>query len=156
MSSLIQNLLVSHVVLGLAAIAFFIAVLVSLMRSRLNLALLKVNSLFGLLALIGSWLAGGYYYSVYYGKAVKPIIKSGPFPWIHSLLMETKEHIFLFLPFLAVILVLAIWLISLKDSLQEGLRFKTNIARLTLVIVILGILITLAGAAISGAVNYNI
>jgi hypothetical protein len=34
---------------------------------------------------------------------VKPLIKEGPLPWAHKIVMETKEHVFIFLPFLGLL-----------------------------------------------------
>jgi len=39
----------------------------------------------------------------FYGSTVKPFIKEGPYPWAHKVVMETKEHVFLFLPFLGLL-----------------------------------------------------
>src|SRR3989344_6768256 len=50
----------------------------------------------GVAAFIASWIAGGYYYVVHYGTLVKPVIKAGVAQWVHNIIMETKEHIFLF------------------------------------------------------------
>lgn len=145
MSLLFQNLLVWHILLGLAGICFFVAVLVGLMRSNFNLKFLKISSLLGLLSLIGAWVTGGYYYVSYYGSVVKPIIKSGAYPLAHSIFMEVKEHIFLFIPFLAAVLVLAIWL--------TGTNFKKPLSVVALSIVVLGVAITLMGMIVSGAVR---
>lgn len=57
----------------------------------------------GLVLLFGAWLVGGHYYIDIYGAQVKPAIKEGPMPWAHGVAMETKEHIFLFLPFLGLL-----------------------------------------------------
>src|SRR3989338_3609359 len=54
-------------------------------------------ALLGIVGFLGSWIAGGYYYVVTYGPLVKPIIKGGSAPWAHAIVMEAKEHIFLFL-----------------------------------------------------------
>ena len=59
--------------------------------------------LMGTMFLVAAWLAGGFYYTQIYGIDVKPLIKAGPLPWVHSVALETKEHVFLFLPFLAVL-----------------------------------------------------
>ena len=59
----------------------------------------------GLIAILTSWVFGGFYYVDVYGVDVKPIIKAGPSPWAHSVIMEAKEHLFLFLPFLAALAV---------------------------------------------------
>lgn len=62
----------------------------------------------GVAALLAAWVFGGWYYVAEYGNAIKPIIKAGPLPWTHSVIMETKEHLFLFLPFLAILIVACI------------------------------------------------
>jgi hypothetical protein len=93
-----------HAVLGEAGALAFLWVLVELLNpseSRLRRA--RLAALLGVLFLIGSWVVGGFYYVTEYGAAVKPIIKSGPIPWAHSVITETKEHVFLFLPFLAIL-----------------------------------------------------
>lgn len=57
-----------------------------------------------------SWFAGGYYYVVHYGSAVKPIIKSIPsLAWVHSVVMEQKEYVFLFLPPVILSTLLVVW-----------------------------------------------
>jgi len=57
----------------------------------------------GVILLFISWIAGGYYYLTDYQSIVKPVIKAGPLPWSHSVITETKEHIFLMIPFLALV-----------------------------------------------------
>ncbi len=93
-----------HAALGEAGALLFLWVLVEMLdpsESRLRRA--RLAALLGTLFLIGSWIVGGFYYVTEYGAAVKPIIKSGPLPWAHSVITETKEHVFLFLPFLAIL-----------------------------------------------------
>lgn len=150
MSPLFQSLLISHVILGLIGIVLFTAVLLGLIKNA-NLKKLKILSLAGLFSFLASWFSGGYYYTLYYGDKVKPIIKAGQHFWVHSVIMETKEHIFLFLPFLVAVLVLAIWLIG--NDINKEQKLKKGIIALALSIVILGIAITLMGLAISGAVK---
>ncbi len=50
-----------------------------------------------------AWAAGGYWYVNFY-YAEKAAILKGPWPWAHTLVMETKEHLF-FIP-----LILALYL----------------------------------------------
>ena len=106
----------------------------------------------GVVAFIASWLAGGYYYVVYYGILVKPIIKSGVAPWVHNIIMETKEHIFLFVIPLAMT-VLFITLLEKEEMERLGLR------RLTLwlsgVVAVLGLLIGAMGFVISAAARWG-
>src|SRR3989344_1705596 len=106
----------------------------------------------GVAAFVASWLAGGYYYVVYYGVLVKPVIKSGVAPWVHNIIMETKEHIFLFVIPLAMT-VLFIALLEKEDMERLGLR------RLTLwlsgVVAVLGLLIGAMGFVISAAARWG-
>ena len=62
---------------------------------------IKIAAIIGVICFILAWITGGVYYLEYYGPEVKPIIKEGPIPWAHSIAMEVKEHVYLFLPFLS-------------------------------------------------------
>jgi hypothetical protein len=95
-------LIALHAVLGEIGALAFLWVFVELLsptESRLRRA--RVAAFLGMLFLIGAWIVGGYNYVVEYGAVVKPVIKAGPLPWAHEVITETKEHVFLFLPFLA-------------------------------------------------------
>jgi hypothetical protein len=94
----------------------------------------KVAAIIGTIALFASWLVGGYYYVTYYGSNVKPAIKEGPLPWAHLVMTETKEHVFLFLPFLA-LLVLGL-ILAHKKELAKGNRMKSILALSLLVFLI--------------------
>ncbi len=151
MTVLLQYLLASHVFLGLLGTISFYAVWMGLLKKRLNLSYLRLTALAGLLFFLLSWFTGGYYYITYYGKAVKPIIKAGQIPWVHSVIMETKEHVFLFLPFLSAVVFLNLWLLKSRMEIEQGL--KRELAFVTGFIVLLGIAMALAGVAVSGAVR---
>lgn len=93
-----------HAVLGEVGALAFLWVFVELLNpneSRLRRA--RIAALLGVLFLVGAWFFGGFYYVTEYGAAVKPLIKSGPIPWAHLVITETKEHVFLFIPFLAIL-----------------------------------------------------
>jgi len=149
MSTLLAYLLVAHIILGLIGIGAFYAVWMGLLKKVSKFAFLLWSSLLGFLSFIASWLAGGYYYVEYYGGAVKPIIKAGTYPWAHSVVMETKEHLFLFLPILAALVFLSLAL--LKEAALENQGIKKALAYIAGFIVIMGIVITLGGVLISGA-----
>jgi hypothetical protein len=68
---------------------------------RKNIERAKTVALIGVALLFLSWFVGGYYYLSHYQTDVKGVIKSGPAPWAHTVITETKEHVFMFLPFLA-------------------------------------------------------
>ena len=93
-----------HAALGEAGALAFLWVLVELLNpNEARLRRARLAALLGVFLLLASWVAGGFYYVTEYGAAVKPVIKSGPIPWAHAVIMETKEHVFLFLPFLAIL-----------------------------------------------------
>lgn len=149
MTGLLQTALIGHVLLGLTAAGLSVWLLVGFFKERIDLKPLKAASLYGFLSFILSWLAGGYYYVQYYGSVVKPVIKGGDFRWIHSVVMETKEHVFLFLPFLSFVLFILVWYAG--DYVRKNAALRKTASFLALVVVVLGVLVTLMGASISGA-----
>lgn len=151
MTTALKFLLSLHVVTGLLGIIAFAAVGLWLMRQILPLRSLRWASAWGVLFLILSWLSGGYYYATYYGKAVRDVIKKGPYPWAHTIFMEAKEHVFLFLPFLG--LVVGVVIFTLGPRLESNPSLKKTLSVLTGILMALGIMITLAGAVISGGVR---
>lgn len=95
-----------HAALGEIGVGAFLWVFVELLNpSEERIKRAKKIALLGALLFLLSWIAGGYYYVEFYGDQVKPLIKEGPFPWAHAIVMETKEHVFLFLPFLSLSIV---------------------------------------------------
>lgn len=121
-----MNLLIGiHAGLGEMGALAFLWVLVELLNpteSRLRRA--RIAAAIGTSFLLASWVTGGIYYLTDYQAVVKPVIKAGPLPWAHSVITETKEHLFLFLPFLAVL----VWgmLSRFRGELvaNRGLRFS--------------------------------
>lgn len=87
----------------LAALMFIWAFIEVFSGQASNIRRAKFAVLMGVLFIFAAWFGGGYYYVEIYGSEVKPFIKEGPMPWAHKVVMETKEHIFLFLPFLGVL-----------------------------------------------------
>ena len=111
-----------------------------------------ITAAIGTAAFIASWLAGGYYYVVYYGTLVKPVIKSGVAPWVHDIIMETKEHIFLFVIPLAMT-VLFITLLEKED--MERLKLRRLAIWLSGTVAALGLLIGAMGFVISAAARWG-
>lgn len=91
--------LFAHIILGLALIAFPLLILLYLRKKPSWLTALSV------LTAALSWLLllpAGILYIMFY-PATKTVIKAGAWPWAHSVLMETKEHWGLLLPFIATV-----------------------------------------------------
>lgn len=149
MSPLLQTLLSSHVIFGLVGVTAVYAVLMSVLKREPSLRFLKYSSLTALVSYVISWVTGGYYYVVYYGGAVKPLIKEGDFPWAHLIFMEAKEHAFLFLPFASLALVLMFWFSG--DKILSDSKLKNAVAIFAAVIAVIALFITISGMVVTGS-----
>lgn len=109
-------------------------------------------ALLGTFGFFASWIAGGFYYVRYYGTLVKPIIKEGIAPWAHTIMMETKEHIFLFIIPVA-LTVFFITLLNSETKQRLGIGRITKI--LTLTVALIGLLIGLLGFIVSAAARWG-
>ncbi|MBI2113230.1 MAG: hypothetical protein HYT50_01455 [Candidatus Wildermuthbacteria bacterium] len=112
----------------------------------------RMAAFIAVLGFLLSWMFGGYYYVVFYGTLVKPEIKAGVAPWVHSIVMETKEHIFLFVLPLA---LTTLFLTLLSKESFEKLRLKTVSLLLLLVNVGIAFLIGAMGFMISATARWG-
>ena len=141
-----------HLSFGIIGIDAFLWLLGKLKGDGGSRKSVIITAAIGTTAFIASWLAGGYYYVAYYGTLVKPIIKSGVAPWVHNIIMETKEHIFLFIIPLA-ITVLFITLLEKED--MNRLTLRPIALWLTGAVAVLGLLIGAMGFVISAAARWG-
>lgn len=151
MSILFQWSLIAHVLAGILGVVSTYAIWIGLLKKAINIKNLKRWGSAGFVLMVVSWVTGGYYYTAYYGSSVRPVIKAGAYPWAHSLFMEWKEHVFLFLPFLTFILWLVVNTMQPKETTAPA--WGKSAAALAGVTTVLGILIALSGVIISGAVR---
>jgi len=140
--------LILHIVLGLSAIAFSYLVLMHLLHRNLELTFLKRISLAAFLLYLASWLTAGYYYVDFYGKSVKPLVVKS-YPWAHSVFMESKEHIFLFLPALSLVAYLII--LFAGERLSADATLKRRVVWIAALTFLIGVYVTLSGVLVSGA-----
>lgn len=150
MPELFQNLLSLHIIAGFGAIFAFGYFWLQLKNPEYKQRALKILSAVGALSVFASWVVGGYYYLYWYGAKVKPAILAGAWPWAHKLIMESKEHIFLIIPFLSVTLLICAILIP-KEQMINDPKLKTIISRLACVVVCLSIIMAVTGFIISAA-----
>lgn len=137
---------------GVLTTVGFYAIWLEFLKAHPGLRWLKAAGWGTAILSVLSWISSGWYYVVVYGASVKPIVKAGPFPWAHSLIMESKEHIFLFLPIIAIALaVTSIWV--KEDTLRDQPTLKKALSFLAGTGAILGMVVTLMGVLISGAVR---
>src|SRR5262245_13467056 len=140
-------ILFAHPTFGVLAIMAAVWVLVeTLNASDANQTRIRYAAFAVTVCIVLSWLLGGYWYTIYYAPE-KAIILNGPWPWAHSLVMETKEHLF-FIP-----LILALYL-----PIVAARRLAQNKAARNMVMVV-ATLVVLNGLAIEGAgavINYGV
>ncbi len=132
---MVHPLIGIHATLGELGIFSLVWVFIELInpdKQRLKRA--KIGAFLAVIFFILSWLSGGYYYTVYYGEHVKPLIKEGPTPWAHGIVMETKEHIYLFIPFLS------FTIFSLINFYNERITKEKNLKKSLLLLIGLAIL----------------
>ncbi len=104
-------------------------------KSRIKRA--KIVAVLGTIFIFLSWFAGGYSYVNDYGTNVKPLIKAGPSPWAHSIFTESKEHIFLFLPFLSILASSMVFAYGNKLETDKKARLAALILSMTILLIAL-------------------
>ena len=148
MSTLFASLLVLHIMSGLTGTILTYATLLIVLKKEVVRKKFFITSSLAWLSYVVTWFSGGYYYWFYYGAQVKPIIKAGQYPWAHSIVMEAKEHIFLLLPVLSLVIALIAW--SSTDSINADSRLKSAVVYLIAVTCTIAVLVALSGIIISG------
>jgi len=93
--------------------------------------------------LVITWILGGYWY-VHFYPADRALILSGPWPFAHTLFMETKEHLFY------ITLILALFLpIAAKEKLYANSAARKMVLCVAMLMVLSGLAIEGAGAIIN-------
>ena len=139
---MVHPLIGVHAAIGELGVLAFLWVFIELMNpSAQGIKRCKKAAIVGVVCFLTVWVTGGIYYVMYYGPQVKPLILAGPQPWAHKIVMEAKEHIFLFLPFLAISVLGAIS--SLGNSLLKDKNARRTVQWLSALCVILGMAMAL-------------
>jgi hypothetical protein len=149
MSQLLATALVSHIVIGIIALGALHFAFMQLIRKLPPFGLIEKATWIALFGFLLSWMAGAYYYVVYYGVEVKPRIVGGEFPWAHQVFMEAKEHVFLLIPFLVVVALLAVLVLRAEESPA----LKSATAALMATALSIGVFVAAAGVVVSGGVR---
>jgi hypothetical protein len=141
-------LLFAHAGFGMLGVLGALWVFVEALNAREeNEARIRKAALITALFFVGALFCGGYWY-VHFYPAEKAIILKGPWPFAHSLLMETKEHLFF------VTLILALYLpIAARESLFANRAARRMVLAVSLLIVLSALAIEGAGAGISYGVK---
>lgn len=134
---------------GLAALALVWIFLELLYAKEMSLARARIASyLTAFLVTAGCWIAGGYNYLTDYGSRVKPVILEGPYPWVHEILMEAKEHIFVFLPVIVFTLPITLSVLD-RDVFLSDAKYRRSLAMIACLALFMVLLMFLMGAIIS-------
>ncbi len=140
-----QPLVFLHALAGLLGTIAFGWVLLELRKpGKENYAMAHTAAALGIILLLFSWAMGGFYYVTVYGPSVKPLVKQEA-AWVHDIGTETKEHIFLFLPFLA-LADLALVDYAFRRKSAAALKLAQLFAA---AILVLGLIVTVEGFVIS-------
>jgi hypothetical protein len=98
---MIEVLLMAHVLFGVACMLAAVWLFVDVLQvNEGNIARIRAVSWLSAAFMWVAFLAGGYWYVIYY-KVDKAIILKGPWKFSHSMVMETKEHLVIMLLLLA-------------------------------------------------------
>ena len=152
-----KNLVLIHSMSGgLTALALVWIILEILYPTKEGFVRTKIVSYSAaFLVVAGSWIIGGYNYLTNYGSQVKPIILSGREPWAHSIVMEVKEHIFIFLPIIIIALSMTLAIID-QDALLKDPNVKRAMAITVTLALLMILLMFLMGAIVSNAGNVGL
>ena len=145
-----SSLIGLHALIGEVGIFMFIWAFIEMRKiTPQKVDFVKKLVVFGIFMFFLSWILGGYYYVDIYGSEVKPVIKEAPRPWAHSIVMETKEHLFLFLPFIS--LASFFFIRRYKDILgtSKGVDAQKAILILLGISIVIGILMVIFGYLVS-------
>jgi hypothetical protein len=147
-----KSLILLHSVSGgLSALLLVWIIMETLYPTDRSLTRARIASyLAAFLITTGCWIVGGYNYLTVYGSQVRPVILAGPHPWVHEVVMETKEHIFVFLPIIAFALSITLSALD-RDTFLGDAKFRRALTMTTCLALFMVLLMFLMGALISNA-----
>lgn len=148
----INNVVLLHSISGgLVALALVWVILEVRYPKDRSLARAKMASYLAVFFVTaGCWIAGGYNYLTSYGSQVKPVILDGPQPWAHEIIMEMKEHVFVFLPIVALALSITLSVLD-RDTFLSDAKLRRALTMISFLALFMVLLMFLMGAVISNA-----
>ncbi len=152
----IKNLVLIHSVLGGIAAAAVAWIIIEIRHPTPNgLYRARLAAFFAAaINITGCWIIGGYQYLTAYPE-VKEAIKAGPYDWAHLIVLETKEHIFLFLPVILVCLALMVHGMAARDGLPDMAAVRKPVLMVAFLGLSLIALMFIMGAIVSVAGNLS-
>lgn len=146
MSSGADAILLGHSTFGVLGTLSALWVFVDALNAREeNAARIGNAALIGAACMLTTWILGGYWY-VHFYPADKAAILQGPWPFAHTLFMETKEHLFF------ITLILSFYLaIATRDKLYANSSARKMVLAVSMLVVLTGLAIEGSGAIINHA-----
>ena len=137
-------ILLAHSMFGVFGIMAALWVFVETLNAREeNAGRTRNAALGGALCMIATWIIGGYWY-VHFYPFDRALILQGPWPFAHTLFMETKEHLFF------ITLILALYLpIAASEKLYANVQARKMVLCVAMLIVLSGLAIEGSGAVIN-------
>ncbi|MFA6608619.1 MAG: hypothetical protein WCT07_01795 [Candidatus Paceibacterota bacterium] len=147
-----EILLLLHPTFGVLGIIAAVWVIVEVINSsQSNQSRIRIASVMIFILMVLTWITGGYFYVFYYA-ADKAIILNGPWPFAHSLLMESKEHIF----FMTLVLSAFLPIVSRMKNIITSRQTRILIISTATLIVISGLALEGAGAIIAAGAKLGL
>lgn len=137
-------ILLAHSTFGVLGILSALWVFVETLNAREeNARRIEKAAFLAALCMSVTWIVGGYWY-VHFYPVDRALILKGPWPWAHTLFMETKEHLFY------ITLILSFYLpIAARDKLYANAAARKMALCVAMLIVLTGLAIEGSGAIIN-------
>ncbi len=137
-------ILLAHSTFGVFGTMSALWVFVETLNAREeNAGRIRNAALGGAFCMIATWIIGGYWYIHFY-PFDRALILKGPWPFAHTLFMETKEHLFY------ITLILALYLpIAASEKLYANAVARKMVLCVAMLIVLTGLAIEGSGAVIN-------
>ncbi|HWQ48683.1 MAG TPA: hypothetical protein VN414_07000 [Methanosarcina sp.] len=147
-----KSLVLLHSISGGLAALFLVWIILEIRYpTDKSFARAKVASyLSAFLITTGCWIVGGYNYLTAYGSQVRRVILAGPHPWAHEVVMEAKEHIFVFLPIIAFALSITLSTFD-RNTFRDDAKSRRALKMIVYLALFMILLMFLMGAIISNA-----
>jgi len=148
MTPILATAFVVHVLSGVIGVGLHNTVLLHLLKKVPNYIFVSRIAWLAVWLYFLSWATAAYYYMTYYGVAVKPRILGGEMSIAHTFFMETKQHMFLVLPFVSISIVFCTMYLRKNpdDSIRKSTAFLTGVA------LFIGLAVVASGILVSGSI----
>jgi hypothetical protein len=137
-------ILLAHSTFGVLGILSALWVFVETLNAREeNAGRIRKAAFIAALCMVVTWILGGYWY-VHFYPLDRALILKGPWPFAHTLFMETKEHLFF------ISLILSLYLpIAASDKLYANPNARKMVLCVAMLIALSGLAIEGSGAIIN-------